>query len=102
MKFTTKGTFQSETLIDIVQRAVACLQDAGAERVSGVSLYVTVVDRHGVPCPLCLDGETLKQLDLDVAGLALAMPPARLSVGKPQTGPTARPAVRSNQRRRCS
>lgn len=102
MKFTTKGTFQSETLIDIAQRAVACLQDAGAERVAGVSVYLTVVDKHGAPCPLCLNGETLDQLDLDVAGLALSMPTARLSVGKPQTGRSARPAARPSQRRRRS
>lgn len=100
MKFTTRGTFTTEALIEIAQRAVACLQDAGAERVAGVSVYLTVVDKHGAPCPLCLDGETLDQLDLDVAGLALAMPPARLSVGKPQTGRTARTAARPNQRRR--
>ena len=54
--FDAPGTFAAETLIDIVQRAVACLQDAGAERISDITLTLTVVDRHGAPCPLCLDG----------------------------------------------
>jgi hypothetical protein len=102
MKFKTRGTFETEALIDIAQRAVACLQDAGAERVASVSVYLTVVDRHGAPCPLCLDGETLDQLDLDMADLALAVPPARLVVGKPHTSRTARSAARPTQKRRRS
>lgn len=102
MKFKAHGTFQSETLIDITQRAVACLQDAGVERVAGVSVTVTVVDKHGAVCPLVLDGETLDQLDLDVADMALAMPSARLTVGRPETRRNARPSARSAQRRRRS
>lgn len=106
MKFKAKGTFNSETLIDIAQRAVACLQDAGAERVAGVSLYVTVVDKHGVPCPLLIGEEMIESLDLDVADMALHLPTARLSVGKPspqrQRAPGAQPSKRPTKRRRQS
>lgn len=102
MKFKTRGIVETEALIEIAQRAVACLQDAGAERVAGVSVYLTVVDTQGAACPLCLDGETLDQLDLDVADLALAMPAAKLAVGKPQTGRRPRPAAGPTQRRRRS
>ena len=102
MKFTTRGTFATEALIPIAERAVACLQDAGAERVAGVSVYLTVVDRHGAPCPLSLDGEALDQLDLDVGDLALAVPSARLVVGKPNSGLSGRTSARPTSRRRRS
>lgn len=90
MKFKTRGTFSPETLIDIAQRASACLQDAGVDRVTGVSLYLTVVDKHGIPCPLCLDGDALKELMLDVEHLSLPMPAPQLSVGRPSSGPRQR------------
>ncbi|MBU2580377.1 MAG: hypothetical protein KJ622_01475 [Alphaproteobacteria bacterium] len=106
MKFKTQGTFNSETLVDIAQRAVACLQDAGAERVAGVSVYLTVVDKHGAPCPLLLGDEISDCIDLDVADLALAVPQARLKVGKPtpqrQRAPGARAANNPTKRRRQS
>jgi len=101
MKFKARGTFETEALIEIAQRAVACLQDAGAERLAGVSVYLTVVDKHGVPCRLYLNGETLDQLDLDVADLALAVSSAQLSVGRPQAG-SASASARPTQRRRRS
>lgn len=102
MKFKTQGTFNSETLIDIAQRAVACLQDAGAERVAGVSLYVTVVDKHGAPCPLLLGDELTESVNLDVADLTLAVPQARLKVGKPTQERKRAPAGQPKNRRRRS
>jgi hypothetical protein len=102
MKFRSPGTFETETLIDIAQRTVAALQDAGVERVAGVNLYLTIVDKRGLPCPLCRDGEVLDWIDLDVSDLALEAPSPRLSVGKPETG-RAQPSRRTpSQRRRRS
>ena len=102
MKFKANGTFNSETLVDIAQRAVACLQDAGADRVTGVSVYLTVVDKHGAPCPLMLGDEMAESIDLDVADLGLKVPRAQLKVGKPALQPNRGRFSQPNKRRRRS
>ena len=100
MRFKINGQFETETLIDVAQRITAELQDAGALRVAGINVYLSVVDRHGVSRSLTLGCELVETLSIDCSDLALDVPAPKLAVGRassPMAGP--KPRRPANRRR---
>lgn len=82
MRFKIIGEFETETLIELAQRAAAQLQDAGVERVAGVNIYLSVVDRKGVMRSLSLGDEPVEQITLDCGDLALERAAPRLELSR--------------------
>jgi len=99
MRFRTRGTFQTETVIDLAQRLVAQLQDAGVERVVDVNVYLSVVDRQGAQRHLLLDGTKIDLLNIPADDLAVAAPEKCLSVSRAGARPTAGPKRHRGQKR---
>lgn len=89
MRFRTRGTMTSEAVVDVASRVVATLQDAGVERVAGVNLYLTVIDKKGAERTLEVGGELVESWDVPCADLIVPDAPKRLQVAR-QGAPSAR------------
>jgi len=82
MRIRTNGEFKTETIVDIAQRIMAQLQDAGVERVSGLNVYLSIVDKHGAQRDLELDGTTVDVLSIDCEDLTVRKRASQLRVTK--------------------
>ncbi|MEO0729180.1 MAG: hypothetical protein AAFY64_02220 [Pseudomonadota bacterium] len=47
MRIKSRGTFETEALVDIAQRMMAELQDAGVSHVQNVNVYLNIIDKTG-------------------------------------------------------
>lgn len=74
MRFKTKGTVQTENVIDIAQRIVAQLQDAGVGHVAGVNVYLSTVDKRGECRDLAINGKIVDELDVEIDDLRVLPP----------------------------
>ncbi|MBI1384702.1 MAG: hypothetical protein GC150_07320 [Rhizobiales bacterium] len=97
MRFKIPGEFETETLLDLSQRIMAVLQDAGVERVAQLNVYLSIVGRDGLQRELERDGEPIDTLTLDGRDLACPSRPDRLTVSDRPA--ESRPAARSEARR---
>lgn len=64
MRFKTQGTFETEKLIDIMQRIMAQLQDVGVPHVSGVNVYLQTIDETGSKRGLAINGIYVDELEV--------------------------------------
>ena len=97
MRFKAMGIFETETLIDVVQRLVAQLQDANVQRVTGVNVYLSVIDKAGAKRTLTLGGEAIDTITLECSDLALADAKPKLqlaAVPMARAGPGHKPKRR--------
>ncbi|MEO0731141.1 MAG: hypothetical protein AAFY64_12225 [Pseudomonadota bacterium] len=99
MRFKTSGVFETEALIDVVQRLVAQLQDANVQRVTGVNVYLSVIDKAGTKRTLTLGGEAIDTITLECSDLTLPDAEPKLQLG---AAPTARSAPGHKPKRRRS
>lgn len=83
MRFKINGEFETETLVDLAQRVMAELQDAGVAHVAGVNVYLSIRDARGVERTLMRDGQLVDCLVLDCTDLAVSRPAAPLELSRP-------------------
>ena len=100
MRFRTRGTFATESVIEIAQRLVALLQDADVARVCGLNIYLTTVDKKGAHRELMLDGQAIEIADIDCADLALPAPECKLSLAAAAPNSPSVPAATYRHKRR--
>ncbi len=75
MRFKTTGTFETEKLIDIMQRIMAQLQDVGVPHVSGVNIYLQTIDDTGTERGLAINGQYVEELDVCCEDLVIEQEP---------------------------
>jgi len=99
MRFIAKGQFETENLIDVVQRLTAQLQDADVRRVADINVYLTVCNGNGLKRELLLDGEAIDRLELDCADLVCAAPKRTLAISRHASGSAAPRSQHTRSRR---
>ena len=107
-RFKTRGTFQTEAIIEIAQRMVAQIQDAGIEHVTGLNFYVTPADQAGRHRRFVRDGLEVDLINLETWDLEVPETDSELSSvydNEPANGKNASPhlgrrATPSNSSRR--
>lgn len=99
MRIKSTGTFTTETLVDIAQRMMAELQDAGVSHVQNVNVYLNIVDKTGSQRSLVLGDRTIDILPLDCSDLEAQMPEQRLSLARAGADRPQRPSRHPRPRR---
>jgi len=74
MRFKAKGTFETEAIIDIAQRVMAQVQEAGVDHVAGFNIYLTPTDANGKHRRFVRDGLEIDHVDVEAWDLAIAEP----------------------------
>lgn len=74
MRFKTRGNFATEDIIEIAQRVMAQVQEAGVEHVSGFNIYLTPTDEAGKHRRFVKDGLEIDHVDIETWDLAIAEP----------------------------
>lgn len=101
MKSRARGLYATENLINIAERVVAALQDAGAGHIRDVAIYFTATDAEGLEVKLGKSGLEIDELKLDFQDLSQSLREHRLTVmspGKSQPSHRRSTQVRSRQR----
>ncbi len=80
MKSEAKGHYTTEALIEIAQRLVARLQDAGVTHVRDVLLSYQPTDAKGLDIEVGTLAGPVGELPLDCEHLALSMPVSKITV----------------------
>lgn len=83
MKSRARGLYQTEALINIAERLVAALQDAGANHVRDVAIYFTAADAAGREVMFIRSDCEIDELKLDFGDLAQSVPEPKLTVVRP-------------------
>lgn len=74
MRFKTRGTFETEAIIDITQRVMAQLQEAGVDHVSRFNIYLYATDAEGRQRRFVKDGLEIEEVEVETWDLAVAEP----------------------------
>ena len=97
MRSDAKGHYATEAMIEIAQRLVAQLQDAGVTHVRDIALYYQPTDAKGLDIDVGTLVGPLDRLPLECGHLALTMPSSKIGVLRP--GSASRRQQSSRRRR---
>lgn len=90
MRSDANGHYATEALIEIAQRLVAQLQDAGVTHVRDIALTYQPTDAKGLDIEVGTLAGPLDRLPLECGHLALTMPSSTIGVLRPGTAPRRR------------
>lgn len=79
MRFKTRGNFETEAIIEIAQRVMAQVQEAGVDHVSGFNIYLTPTDQTGKHRRFVQDGLEIDHVDIETWDLALPEPESAMT-----------------------
>lgn len=79
MRFKTRGHFATEDILEVAQRVVAQVQDAGVDHVSGFNIYLTPTDSDGRHRRFVKDGLEVDHVEVEVWDLTLPEPESEMS-----------------------
>ncbi len=99
MKFGTYGTFDTESVIDVAQRIVAQLQDAGVDHVAGLNIYLTPTDKTGRHRKFVKDGLELDEMRIECWDIALPEQESEISTVYANEPSAGKKATCSNPRK---
>lgn len=100
MRFKTRGTFETEAIIDIAQRVMAQVQEAGVDHVAGFNIYLTPTDAAGKHRRFVKDGLEIDHIDVETWDLTVPEPEESSMTSVYANEPTtkAKPAHRHNSK----
>ncbi|MEM7172460.1 MAG: hypothetical protein AAF530_19990 [Pseudomonadota bacterium] len=79
MRFKTRGTFQTEAILEVAQRVMAQIQDAGVDHISGFNIYLTPTDAAGKHRRFVKDGLEIDHVDVETWDLAIVEPESEMT-----------------------
>lgn len=96
MRFKTRGTIAVEDIIEVAQRVMAQVQDAGVTHISGVNVYLSPSDRDGKRRRFVRDGLEVDEVSIETWDLTEPEPVAEMSTvyADEPTNPSAQNARR--------
>lgn len=79
MRFKTRGNIATEDILEVAQRVIAQVQEAGVDHVSGLNIYLTPTDATGKHRRFVKDGLGVDQVEIETWDLAVAEPESTMS-----------------------
>ena len=79
MRFKTRGNLSTEAIIEVAQRVMAQVQEAGVDHISGLNIYLTPTNQAGQHKRFVRDGLEVDHVDIETWDLAIAEPESAMT-----------------------